>query len=219
MIKIILFLHVALTVVKSGKSEHKKSCYLADGCHWYKPKIKMEHRELFCDNFYAKFDRKKLENNSNRICMPNFVKLISFHINRNNYHANAILSNSFELLNMPKYFLKPFSDIFFSTRISVLFHNLKGIRADLLFPSDDLFGNYVIFNSDFSLYTKKNNLIKTCEDYQDSIGPIKRNLFWDSSFDFSPQLLLSSCRFRTPVCSLFFQNSRMVMIQISDMVK
>lgn len=211
--------------------KYKEECYMPEGCKWHKAKSQSTHR-MSCRDLYAVFDLGKLKNKSNNICKPKTSSkpyFVSINFNQYEFTRKLILNNSFQLLSISKFMDGKFFRIY---RAGVTpfytFFNLRGIQADLLlyFEGNEVNSKYSFIDSDFTLYFKNgSSIIRTCEDYRNSLGQEQRNVFWTRPSDKNAQkfaritLHLQNCRFPSPICSFLFENSSITEIEVNNMVR
>lgn len=217
LLKILIFAFYLWTKIVNSK---KSSCYMPPKCGWFDSHKSLKKANLYCKPTYA-----------------NLLDEVTIHFNSKNNLFNRrqlILNNSFQLLNITRYFLEILDD--YVLEIKLNFYNLRGFQADLMIsgPEKAYFANMTIekrhfsfVDVDFNIYSRNGTLVTTCQDFRVSAGPdlFARNVFWgfwvdDEGYAFEDHLHIENARFpNSPMCPLLFLNASLDTLEISGLIR
>ena len=225
------FFHLKLIIIiyiSFAKSEYTsnsvkinkviETCGMPDGCEWLtKGKTLIADQIFVCDKYYNNFNITKCD-----LALKNYthIDLMVFTLLIDEKTKRSVLNNSFQLYK--------FVDIInpaFSARIKLV--NLKGFDVNLALELTNQ-AAIEFYDIDFDFYnTRENKIIRTCEEYKNSLdkkSPKKKFIFNANSSNRSLSLIehfkvcLVNSQFRTAVCPLVFEDTKLGGLYINNLV-
>ena len=214
------FLLIFITCVKHATSTSKKIskilkiCGTPNGCKWLtKDKDHIIDEVFVCSEIYNNFNITKCDLATKKYQYKDLIILTLLFDEKIN---KPILNNSFQMYK--------FADIIkpgLSSMIKLV--NLKGFDVNLALELSD-FAGFEFYDIDFDFYNSRDKtIIRTCEEYKSSLNqwPQKKFIFNASSSSLIEyhKVSLSNSKFRTPVCPLLFENTKLDGLHITNLVK
>ena len=205
-IKLIIFLKAYECSMKT----FVENCQLPKGCKWEDKKHWLVEETIVCKNLRSKInlDKCNLTNKtSNRITDMYNINLMLNEKVDNNY----ILNNDFNLHKIIDFINSTIGS-------SITFVNLKGFRSDLSLVLNMNRITIMFYDIEFDFYNRDGKVIKTCEEYKNSIGNLTKNFILSDTKRYFKASFLNT-QFKTPVCPLIFEKAKISILQFSHLVK
>ena len=193
-----------------------ETCGIPDGCEWVTKKQTLIADQIFvCSKYYNNFNITKCD-----LALKNYmhIDLMVFTLLIDEKSKRSVLNNSFQFYK--------FVDIInpaFSARIKLV--NLKGFDANMALELTNQ-AAIEFYDINFDFYTRDNKIIRTCEEYTNSLDKWqhKKFIFNANSSNRSSSLIehfkvcLVNSQFRTAVCPLVFEDTRLGGLYINNLV-
>ena len=184
-----------------------ENCQLPKECKWLDMKQKLIEETIVCKNL-----RSTTKINLNKCNVKNKTSYDIYDIYKihliliEKIDNNYILNNDFNLHQIIDIINSPIGSI-------LTFVNLKGFRSDLSLVLNSQNIEIMFYDIDFDFYNQDGNVIKTCNEYKNSISNVTTifNNYFSMSF--------INTQYKTPVCPLLFENAKVSYLQFSHLVK
>ena len=217
LLKLILIYVACLKNVSNTVSEIVKICGMPDSCEWATKGIKypITDEVFVCSNIYDNFNITKCALEAARKSYKPGWYWKSFNMVFEEKTKRTILNDSFQLYKLAD-IIKPA----LVSRIKLV--GLKGFDVNLAIdlPNSRLY--FEFHDIDFDFYTREKKVIRSCEEYKSSLEgkwPPKSFIFNGNSSLTHCTVLFGNSHYRTPVCPLVFENSRLDILEINNLVK
>ena len=208
--KLIFIYITCLKNVSSSIGEVVDICGKPDGCKWATINEGIEE-VLVCSKIYNKFNQTKFNEVAARISYTFFSRWIYFNIVFEEKIKKTILNNSFQL-----YKLADIKKAAYLSRVKLI--NLKGFDVNLALEFFNCRLVLEFHDVNFDFYSREKKIIRTCEEYKSSLESPKSFIFHSNTTK-QFKVFLANSQYRTPVCPLVFENTRLDELEINNLVK
>ena len=210
---LLIYIACAKYVMSTSISKIVGICGMPDGCEWETEKKNMMDEIFVCSKIYNNFNTTKCDLATKKY---QYMGFMFFTLLFDEKSKKIILNNSFQFYKFA-HIIK--AGLF--SKIKLV--NLKGFDVNLALELSEL-ADFEFYDIDFDFYSRDNKIIRTCEEYKnslDDIWPPKKFIFNANSSSkmvyFTVKLINS--QFRTPVCPLVFENTQLYGLWINNLVK
>ena len=194
-------------------SEFMENCQLPNGCALIdKNKWTSSENIIVCENLRSRFDLDTCNLTNKMSNLPSSFSSLSL-ILIEKVNRNYILNNDFNIHKI--------IDVVNSTTGAMIkFVNLLGFQSDLALDYNNKTPLIVQFyDTKFDFYDQNEQLIKTCQEFKDSIGDMTKNFIFSSRSKEYFTANFFNTQFKTPVCPLIFQNAKIFQFKLSHLVE